>query len=467
MRSLLESTLFGVLLLLVAGCEGDTEIDSPDVDSSSGNAETTAVSTGTESESTTAGPQKPKSAAKPKKPTLEVPEEFRFTSAPELLLTPDELADGWIQLFDGQTLFGWTPNNDVDWHVTENGEIEASRGSTPGLLLTTVPFADYELRCDYWMSEGGNSGIFLRTPAHPADPTKDCYELNICDSHPAFKTASLVGRAQPSQVCTGEGVWKRFHVTVRGSRIVVDLGGETVLDFTDGTENLRTSGFIGLQQNEGLIRFRNVFLKPLGGENLLSGNSLENWRIVPGSQSEFDALDGTVTVQKGPGFLETRKSWADFVLQFEAQTNGDGLNGGVFFRLMPGTEEAPSNGYELQIEHVFLDGDRTKPKDRAGTGAIFRRSQARWVIPDDQELFYSTLVAYGPQISTWVNGIQMTDWRDSRKRDPNPRRGSKVDAGPLSLQGHDDGTDISFRAFRVHSYPQGPAASVDVVANEI
>ena len=465
MRPLLTVCLLTSLFLMTSGCGVDDEgkTGGPDPNPTAEGSEITSNETSPEkSKPEKPEPEKEKAKPKPKKPSLQVAEEFRFSSEPKIQLTNDELRDGWIQLFDGQTLFGWAPNNDANWHVTETGEIEASQGSSPGLLVTTVPFADYELRCDYWMSKGGNSGIFLRTPAIPTAPTKDCYELNICDSHPTFKTASLVGRAQPSTAVTGEETWKTFHVKVEGQRIEVTLDGESVLDFEDETEYLRTSGFIGLQQNEGLIRFRNVFLKPLGGANLNNGTNLANWHPVAGSQSSFDIDQEQIQVKGGSGFLETNDTWDDFVLQFEGRTNGAGLNGGVFFRLIPGTEEAPSHGYELQIEHVFLDDDRTKPKDDAGTGGIFRRSQARWVMPNDREDFYTTLIAYGPQISTWVNGIQMTDWKDTRKADDNPRRGSKVAAGPMSLQGHDDGTDISFGYFRVGTYPKGDAASLDV-----
>jgi hypothetical protein len=80
---------------------------------------------------------------------------------PKLLLSAEEIRDGWIQLFDGQTLSGWTPTNDVDWHVTDDGLIEASEGE-PGLLLTTVPFADFELRCEYWVATVTSSTSSIR-----------------------------------------------------------------------------------------------------------------------------------------------------------------------------------------------------------------------------------------------------------------------------------------------------------------
>jgi hypothetical protein len=387
-----------------------------------------------------------------KKPTAG-PATLPLVSEPKLSLSAEEIRDGWIQLFDGQTLAGWTSPTSIDWHVNENGEIEASQGDI-GLLLTSVPFADYELRCDYWMATGGNSGIFLRTSAAPQDPTTECYELNICDSHPKFKTASLVGRAQPTSEVTGEEVWKSFHVRAEGRRIVVSLDGQEVLDHTDESEGFKRSGLIGLQKNEGLIRFRNVFLKPLGTQPIFNGSDLTGWKTVPGSESEFSVADGTIVVQGGRGFLETEASWSDFTLQFDTKTNGDGLNSGVFFRLMPSTEKDPSNGYELQIENVFADGDRRLPKDDAGTGAIFRRTKARWVISNDHEWTTMTLIAHGPRIASWVNGFLITDWEDDRKPEPNPRRGLRVEAGPISLQGHDPSTRMQFTNLRVAAFPE-------------
>ena len=69
------------------------------------------------------------------------------TRRPEPLLSQSQLADGWVQLFDGQTLFGWKANSQANWSVRA-GAIPADTGP-PGLLVTTVPFADYELTCDF------------------------------------------------------------------------------------------------------------------------------------------------------------------------------------------------------------------------------------------------------------------------------------------------------------------------------
>lgn len=368
------------------------------------------------------------------------------------LLTAEEVADGWIELFDGETLFGWTPNSDVNWSVAE-GCITADKGTKPGLLLTSVPFADFELRCDFWLAKGGNSGVFLRTPKQPTDPGVDCYELNICDTHPqGFNTGSFVKRQKPTKEISGEEAWKTFHVRAEGPRVVVKLDGDEVLDFTDETDQPLQSGYIGLQMNSGRIKFRNVFVKPLGLKDLFNGQDLTGWREVPGSKSKFEVVDGAIHVTNGQGYWETESTFANFVLQAQVKTNGEVLNSGIFFRGLPGKEGAYP-GYEFQIHNGIQDGDRTRPAD-FGTGAIFRRQPARFVVSNDREWTTLTLIAHGPTFATWVNGIPITVWTDERKPAENPREGLRLDAGHISLQGHDPTTDLEFRALRAVELPQ-------------
>ncbi|WP_050986100.1 3-keto-disaccharide hydrolase [Schlesneria paludicola] len=369
-------------------------------------------------------------------------------------LTPEEIADGWIRLFDGYTLFGWKSNSNLTWSV-HDGVIKAdsSKAENKGLLVSTSRFADYELRFDYRVDKGGNSGVFLRTAIDPKDPAIDCYELNMCDKHPEFGTASLVKRIKPSKLVLGDGDWHSFHVRMEGPKITVKFDGEQVLEYTDTTEKPLTTGHIGLQMNGGNIEFRNLFLKPYGTQPLFDGESLKGWHDVPGSKSKFSVKDGTIQVLDGRGFLESDRVAGNFVFQFDAITNGEKLNSGIFFRAMPGTEANPSNGYEFQIQNGIKGGNRAAPED-FGTGAIFRRVAARRVVSDDRTWFTGTLVADGPHLATWINGTQVVDWTDERPENENPREGRRVQPGHFSLQGHDPTTDIAFRNLRVVETPQ-------------
>jgi hypothetical protein len=200
------------------------------------------------------------------------------------------------------------------------------------------------------------------------------------------------------------------------------------------------------------VEFRNVFLRPLGLDPLFDGESLTGWRIVPGSEGQFEVTEHSIHITGGRGFLETERTAADFVLQFEAKTHGDGLNSGIFFRTQPGTKEAPSNGYEFQIHNGFRDGDRNVPVDH-GSGAIFNRVKARRVVAHDHAWLTATLIADGPHFATWVDGIQMVDWTDGREPDDNPRKGLRLSPGHFSLQGHDPTSNLEFRNLRLADWP--------------
>ena len=376
-----------------------------------------------------------------KQPIVLVPE--------PLPLTSEELAAGWLWLFDGSTLFGWQAASQANWHV-EDGEIRVSEGEA-GLLCSTANFGDYELLLEFKAAAGTNSGLFLQTPMVPSDPATDCYELNIAPSDNPFPTGSLVKRSKYDGTIVADS-WQQLHVTVRQGHIVVLLDGDKVMDYQDPAP-LR-SGRIGLQLNEGAVAFRNIRLRPLLLQSIFNGKDLSGWKTYPELASRFIVSEpGVLNVKDGRGQLETEQSYGDFVLQLECITHADSLNSGIFFRCIPG--EA-MNGYECQIHNGIKQGDTTQPVD-CGTGGIFRRTTARRVVAQDQQWFQLTVLAHGPQISTWVNGFQVSDWQDERPADPNPRSGLRVEAGTIMIQGHDPTTDISFRNLRIAEIPTAAA----------
>lgn len=361
-------------------------------------------------------------------------------------LTPEEIEDGWISLFDGETLFGWNPVTKTDWKVVD-GTIQATDGEI-GLLCTTTQFADYILRADFLAEENTNSGIFLRTPPKPKSPSYDCYELNIAPPSNSFPTGSFVAREKVTPDCQ-PGQWHTFEIRVQGPVLEVKLDGEVVSTLED--KAYLGKGFIGLQHNEGKIQFRNISLKPLGLKPIFNGKDLTGWKQYPEMVTKFDVTqEGAIHAQDGPGQLETEGVYGNFVLQMNAKTNAENLNSGLFFRSIPGDKMM---GYESQIHNGIEGGDPTKPVD-SGTGAIFRRTVARKVVSKDQEWLTKTLIAEGAHISVWVNGYQVTDWTDQRKPDVNPRKGLRLEAGSIILQGHDPTTDILFRNFQIQELPE-------------
>src|SRR5687768_9528613 len=67
-------------------------------------------------------------------------------------LTRKESTDGWILLFDGKSLNGWTARptfdkSNGDWKV-ENGSMVCG-GTTPSWIATDASFADYRLTLEF------------------------------------------------------------------------------------------------------------------------------------------------------------------------------------------------------------------------------------------------------------------------------------------------------------------------------
>jgi hypothetical protein len=78
-------------------------------------------------------------------------------------LSPEEISEGWILLFDGDSLFGWAPRGPAEWVVSE-GAVRCPPGKGSGFLSSTTEFADFELRLDFRADEKAATGIFLRSP---------------------------------------------------------------------------------------------------------------------------------------------------------------------------------------------------------------------------------------------------------------------------------------------------------------
>jgi hypothetical protein len=355
-------------------------------------------------------------------------------------LTADEVNDGWVALFDGESLFGWASESDANWRV-EDGCIVVDSGTEPGLLRTLAQFDEYVLRLKYLAEPTTNSGVFVRTSPRPTDPLDDCVEINIAPESNPFPSGSLVGRAKSAEFLPSD-TWRELEIEVADDHVRVRIDGTELCK--EKVESPAGRGYIGLQFNSGAIRFKDIRLKPLSLDSIFNGDDLAGWNVGPSSNARIEAIENCIQMQGGPGQLETEKSYADFVLQFRCRTKPQ-VNSGMFFRCIPGET---MNGYEVQIDNGLVDGDRSKPAN-GGTGCIFRRNVARRIVGNDDQWVAITLVAEGPRFSVWVNGYQVTDWRDDREPHANPRQGQRLEAGTLILQAHDEGTFVEFAELQI------------------
>jgi hypothetical protein len=369
-------------------------------------------------------------------------------------LTSKQAEEGWILLFDGETLFGWTQEGGAQWRVAD-GALVADSGDS-GWLRSNSEFSDFILACDFRAASETNSGIFLRS-AKKGAPHETGYELQIWDKSPEFPTGSLVNHIRAKKAKWTPNEWNSYEVRAQGDRFTVKLNGKEVVK---GRVSKSRIGCIGLQYNkDNKIEFRNIKLLPLSLHPIFNGKNLTGWREVkspkpPKAPPEWSVKGRAIHVEKGPGQLETYAIYDDFILQLDIRTNPQNEkhhpNSGVFFR---GDPNGYWTGYESQIRNEYKDNDRTQPVD-FGTGAIYNRVATRKVIPNDGEWFTKTIVARGRHLAVWVNGYPVTDWEDPRPEGANARQEARLTAGPISLQAHDPTTNLDFKNIRIVSLPK-------------
>jgi hypothetical protein len=325
-----------------------------------------------------------------------------------------------IQLFDGETLFG-IKHKDAQ---VQNGSIVLGKKETESYVeFEQLPYCfefGFEIKTEgsavlRLPIENGQDDVLIKSP----DWTTIHGEITVINN----EIQAVVKSTSKDQA---------LH-NVKNS-----LRGQSV------SLRLHTIG----EQHQASIR--NVFLRPTQMKDLFNGKDLKSWKLFTGDEkkqkSQFEVTPNKeIRVLNGPGDLQTESQYADFCMQFDCKTNGKLLNSGIFFRCLP---DQYQQGYEAQIQNGFKDNDRTKPVD-FGTGAIYRRTPTRKVVPDDGEWFTMTILVTGPRIRTWVNSYPTVDWTDDRPANTNARSGKKLDAGPISIQGHDPTTDILFRNLKI------------------
>ena len=207
---------------------------------------------------------------------------------------------GWRALFDGKSLDGWEPRGDCRWSVLPGGvllgqrtagkkpadakEFDAWRGSQ-AWLYTKAEYGEFDLHVEYWIPEGGNSGVSIRdrSRAHGAiqesdearpdlaafpktTPAHFGYEIQIIDDdHEKFPTGSVYTFVPAKTGVHRKGQWNSLEIESRNDRIRVRLNGQVVAESAGDPARSKT-GPIGLQLHDrfSAAMFRDVRIREVG-----------------------------------------------------------------------------------------------------------------------------------------------------------------------------------------------------------
>ncbi len=155
-------------------------------------------------------------------------------------LSPQERAQGWKLLFDGKTTNGWRGAGKENfptkgWKV-QNGEliVEAAGGAEAGNggdIVTLDEFSTFELKLDFMITEGANSGIkYFITEKYGTDQSAIGLEYQILDDekHPDAKLGADGNRtvgslydlipAHKNKIVKKPGEWNHARLIVTGTR---------------------------------------------------------------------------------------------------------------------------------------------------------------------------------------------------------------------------------------------------------
>ncbi|WP_205629648.1 family 16 glycoside hydrolase [Jiangella muralis] len=199
--------------------------------------------------------------------------ELGDTQCPE----PETPPAGFVPLYDGETLDGWTMAGPGGFEIDECGLLEPHGGM--GLLwYDQKTFSDYVMRVDFRVkAPTDNSGVFLRFPdpqGDPGRPVNEGHEVQIYDAtdNPNTRTGAIYNFAPADPLATKPiGEWNTMEMEVIGQEYRVTLNGVEVTNFTgDGTRPLE--GYVGLQNHSSgqaageSVEFRNVWIKEVEDE---------------------------------------------------------------------------------------------------------------------------------------------------------------------------------------------------------
>jgi hypothetical protein len=202
---------------------------------------------------------------------------------------PAKDEQGFVPLFDGKSLEGWTPQDPAlaDAFKVEDGAI-LTHGKFTHLFysgpVNGARFKNFELRAEFKMGKTSNSGIFFHTenPGPGATPAKQKkvekgYECQICGesyTKDPKKTGSLYDIQDVKQSAAREDEWSTYVIRVEGKHILLQVNGKTTVDYTEPTPPNRkkgregriiSSGTFALQAHDPVSRcwFRNIRVKVL------------------------------------------------------------------------------------------------------------------------------------------------------------------------------------------------------------
>jgi hypothetical protein len=214
-------------------------------------------------------------------------------SSPAASPDPDILKEGGSQvftpLFDGKTTAGWRGFHmdtvPTGWQVIDGALTRVASGAD---LITRQQYYNFELRLEWNISTGGNSGIMYRVTEDGEHTYETGPEMQVLDDslHPDGKNrltsaGSCYGMyPSPAGIVRPPGQWNEVRIIVYGNHVEHWLNGTKVVEYELGSPDWETRlnaskfkqwpgygrstrGYIALQDHGDRVAYRNIRIRVL------------------------------------------------------------------------------------------------------------------------------------------------------------------------------------------------------------
>ena len=373
---------------------------------------------------------------------------------------------GFVDLFNGKDLDGWTQRNGTATYRIDGNEIvgTTNEGSPNSFLCTNELYGDFELKFEVKVDSRLNSGVQIRSQSVGDVPSGRVngpqVEISTDKMAGYIYGESAGGWMTPDKDRQPhnhfqEDEWNSYHIVAAGPNIQVWLNGHPISDLTHPERfESHPRGFIGLQvhgigQGEGPyeVRWRNLKLRDLtefktmyNGKNLAGWKTSGNWLPQADGSLLIQPRDGEQGWERYDAYLWSEEKYRDFVLDVEYQYPPGG-NSGVYFRVADRNDPV-DQGIEVQI----LDSSKTEgPLGHHDHGGVIRTVGPTKNMSRPPHTWNRMVVTcVGSHLKVELNGEQIIDTR----LDEGPMNDRPLE-GYIGFQDHGQPNNLKFRNLRI------------------
>ncbi|WP_242132926.1 3-keto-disaccharide hydrolase [Aestuariivivens marinum] len=401
--------------------------------------------------------------------------------------------EGFVSIFNGKDLTGWeglvknpierkkmsqeelaqaqaeaNEQMQKDWFVKDG--IIGFKGEGYNNICTIKDYGDFEMLVDWKITNGGDSGIYLR-----GTPQVQIWDIARTNVGAKVGSGGLYNNqkheSKPLVVADNPvDEWNTFRIKMVGERVTVHLNGILVTDnvplenYWDRSKKIFPKEAIELQAHGEDLGFRNVYVREIisggslltksereeGFKSLFNGKDLDYW---VGNKDVYVVENNEIAVkpkQGGYGNLFTANEYSDFIFRFEFKLT-PGANNGLGIHA-PLEGDAAYVGKELQIlDNTAPIYANLKPYQYHGSvyGIIGAK---RGFLNPVGEWNYQEVIVKGDAIKITLNGVVIVEGNinEATKNgtaDGKDHPGLKRDKGHIGFLGH--GSELWFRNIRI------------------